>query len=59
LGDTSSTAADIIVKAEGWIFDLDEQGNVVLAEGDLRFNFPGFLSNSSSSVAECTGVKIE
>ena len=59
LGDTSSAAADIIVKAEGWIFDLDEQGNVVLAEGDLRFNFPGFLSDSVSSVAECTGVKIE
>ena len=50
-------AADIIVKAEDWIFDLDEEGNVILREGDLRFNFPGLLLNSQSSVAECTGIK--
>jgi len=59
LGDTNPTAANIIVKAEDWIFTTDGNGNPILQEGVLRFNFPGLENNTQSSTADCTGEKTE
>ncbi|MGI9535048.1 MAG: hypothetical protein ACR2NW_08845 [Thermodesulfobacteriota bacterium] len=59
LGDSNPTAANIITKAENWIFTTDEEGNPILQEGVLRFNFPTLPNNGDSSLADCTGVKSE
>lgn len=55
LGDTSPNAANIIVRAENWNFVVNELGEIVFTDGQLRFNFPSLPLNSQSSVASCFG----
>jgi len=51
--DMNPTAANIVVKAVNWTFEVNELGDVIFTDGTMRFNFPGFPLSNQTSVASC------